>query len=89
MTIKTKTLAVLGAGDTFGEIGFLTAGERTADIVGRSEGEALVLSSDFVDLFMRDEPAIAAKVSLNLARELAGRLAFATERIAAMQQAGE
>jgi len=74
-------LAILGAGDTFGEIAFLTAEQRTADIVACTPGEALVLSSDFLEIFLRDEPAIAAKVLLNLARELAGRLALASEAI--------
>jgi N-acyl-L-homoserine lactone synthetase len=85
---ETPALAVLGAGDTFGEIGFLTAAQRTADIVARTEGEVLVLSSEFLELFMRDEPAIAAKVSLNLARELAGRLALASEQLRAADQGG-
>ncbi|MDH3234049.1 MAG: cyclic nucleotide-binding domain-containing protein [Alphaproteobacteria bacterium] len=86
---EASALAVLGAGDTFGEIGFLTAAQRTADIVARTEGEALVLSAEFLDIFMRDEPTIAAKISLNLARELAGRLALASEELAAMRQPRE
>jgi CRP-like cAMP-binding protein len=78
-------LAVLGAGDTFGEIGFLTAEQRTADIVARTEGEVLVLSSEFLEIFLREEAEIGAKIALNLARELAGRLALASEHISAMQ----
>jgi N-acyl-L-homoserine lactone synthetase len=80
---KGATLAILGAGDTFGEIGFLTASQRIADIVARTEGEILVLSAEFLELFLRDEASIAAKILLNLARELAGRLAVATEQIKA------
>lgn len=76
-------LAILGAGDTFGEIGFLGAAQRTADIVARTEGEVLVLSSEFLERFLREEAAIAGKVLLNLARELAGRLSVANEQIKA------
>lgn len=67
-------LAVFGAGDTFGEIGFLTRTPRTADVVARTKGEVLVLSGDVLERLMREEPAIAAKVMRNLAEELASRL---------------
>lgn len=80
---KRRTLAILGAGDTFGEIGFLTASQRTADVVAQTDGELLVLSGEFLEHFLRDEPIIAAKVLLNLARNLAGRLALVSERFAA------
>lgn len=70
-----RPLRVLGAGDSFGEIGFLADVERTASVVTRTDGELLVLSSDFLHRFLRKEPETAAKVLLNLARMLAGRLA--------------
>jgi len=76
-------LAILGAGDTFGEIGFLGAAQRTADIVAQTEGEVLVLSSEFLERFLREEGSIAGKVLLNLAHELAGRLTVANEQIKA------
>ncbi len=73
-------LAVYGAGDTFGEIAFLTAVPRTANVIAQTEGEALVLSGDFLERFIRAEPEIAAKVLLNLSRELAGRIAWSNQR---------
>ena len=69
-------LAVFGAGDIFGEIGFLTRAPRTADVVARTDAEILVLSGDALERLMRDEPAIAAKVLRNIAEELARRLSL-------------
>ncbi len=80
-------VAVFGAGDTFGEIGFLTGTARTADVIARSAGEVLVLSADFLERFIRTEPTIGAKVLLNLARELARRLTGTTERMMARPDA--
>ena len=74
-----RLLAVLGPGDTFGEIGFLRQIKRTANVVAQSDGEALVLSADAFERFLLHEPALAAKMLLNLSRELAGRLVFTTE----------
>lgn len=76
-------VAVLGGGDLFGEIGFLTATPRTASVVARAQCEVLVLSGRFLDSFMTREPGIAARVALNLARILAGRLAETTLRVPA------
>jgi CRP-like cAMP-binding protein len=75
-------VAILGAGDPFGEIGFLTSEPRTATVVARSPCEALVLSGEFLQRFIAKEPTIAAKVLLNLAQVLAGRLALTTRRAA-------
>lgn len=69
-------LAVFGAGDTFGEIGFLTRTPRTADVLARTDAEILVLSGDALERLMREEPAIAAKVMRNIAEELAIRLSL-------------
>jgi hypothetical protein len=78
-----RPVAVLGAGDPFGEIGFLTSAPRTANVVARAPCEALVLSGDFFRRFIPKNPAIAAKALLNLSHVLAGRLALATRRAAA------
>jgi len=72
----------LGAGDFFGEMGFLTESERTASVVARGECETVVLSGDFLRGLLEREPALAAKVLLNLSREMAGRLADMNRRVA-------
>lgn len=74
-------VAMLGAGDTFGEIGFLTASPRTAHVVAETEGEVLVLTAEFMERFLKHHPAIAGKVYLNLAKELAARLALTTTHV--------
>ncbi len=43
--------------------------------------EVLVLSGQFLEQFVIDEPGIGARVLLNLSRELAGRLALTNQRI--------
>lgn len=73
-------VAVLGAGDPFGEIGFLTDEPRTANVVARAPCEVLVLSGSFFQRFIAKEPAVAAKVLLNLSRVLASRLTLTTRR---------
>jgi CRP-like cAMP-binding protein len=76
-------MALVGAGDVFGEMAFLTARRRTADVVARTRCEVIVLSGDFLKAFLAEDPATAAKVLFNLARLLALRLAEMT-RDAAM-----
>lgn len=71
-------ISLLGAGDTFGEIGFLNGVARTADVTACAPGEVLVLSGEAFDRLLRQEPVIAAKVLRNLASELALRLTQTT-----------
>lgn len=66
---------VIGEGDAFGEIGFLIDVNRTANVIACAPSEILVLSSEFLERFLRKSPTIAAKVLLNLSRMLAGNLA--------------
>lgn len=77
-------LDVLGAGDAFGEMAFLNAAPRTASVTARAPCEAVVLSGDWLDRFLRKEPAVAAKLLLNLSRMLARRLTEANRRNAAV-----
>jgi hypothetical protein len=73
-----QPINLISTGDTFGEIGLIGGVPRTANVVARSECEVLVLSANFFQRFLRRDPAISAKVTLNLAHSLAVRLAFAT-----------
>jgi GNAT superfamily N-acetyltransferase len=72
------SVAVLGAGDTFGEIGFLTSSPRTANVIAQTELEVLILTGEFMERILKLRPGIAAKVALNLSKELAARLALTT-----------
>lgn len=78
---RSPSLGIIGAGDTFGEIGFLATVPRTADVIATTYCEVLVLSGQFLEQFVTAEPDIGARVLLNLSRELAGRLAMANQRI--------
>jgi CRP/FNR family cyclic AMP-dependent transcriptional regulator len=73
-----RPLNVLGAGDLFGEIGFLTAAPRTATVIARAPCELLVLSGRHLQRFLERDPGVAARLLFNLARILAARLAQTT-----------
>lgn len=75
-----RPVAVLGAGDTFGEVSFLTAKPRIANVVATAPSQLIVLSGDFLHRFIEHEPATAAKILLNLSRLLAARLAVTTRQ---------
>lgn len=74
-----RLVSILGAGDTFGEIGFLTRSRRTADVVAHSDAQLLRLPGDALRGLIDSEPAIAARFYANLAREMAPRLATTTK----------
>lgn len=74
-----RLVSVMGAGDTFGEIAFLTGGCRTADVLAQSDAQLLRLPGDAVRALADTHPAIAARLYANLAREMATRLAATTE----------
>jgi CRP-like cAMP-binding protein len=80
-----RPIAVLGDGDPFAEIAFLTTEPCTANVVAQTRCEALVISNEFLDWFIDKEPAIAAKVLRNLARVLAERLSATTRLMAATE----
>lgn len=85
---ETRPINVVAAGDTFGEIGLVSGMPRSASVIARSPCEVLVLSADFLQRLQRTEPRIAAKVALNLARDLAVRLAMVTSGNAFDAQGG-
>jgi CRP-like cAMP-binding protein len=49
-------------------------------VVARAPCELVVLSGDFLRRFIAREPAVAAKILLNLAQVLAARLAVSTRQ---------
>ena len=74
-----RLVSVMGPGDTFGEIGFLTGSRRTANVVAQSDAELLRLPGEAVRSLVSERPEIAAFVYSNLARELAKRLTTTTQ----------
>jgi CRP-like cAMP-binding protein len=75
-----RPVAVLGTGDTFGEVSFLTMKPRTANVVAKTPCEVIVLSGEFLNRFVAKEPVIASKILLNISRVLASRLAVTTRQ---------
>ncbi|MDX2091697.1 MAG: cyclic nucleotide-binding domain-containing protein [Kofleriaceae bacterium] len=74
-------VAVLGPGDSFGELAFLTGEPRSASVVARTSCEMLVLSGGFLNRFIEKHPESASKALLNLSRSLAERLAATTAQV--------
>ena len=75
-------VAVLGDGDPFGELSFVTSEPCTANVVASTPCQVLVISNEYLQWFIGKEPAVAAKVMLNLARVLAERLTATTRLVA-------
>jgi hypothetical protein len=73
------TIAAFGQGDAFGEIAFISAEPRTADIVATDDAEVLVLTQDYLQRAMEALPDVAAKVLFNLSLILCRRLKDATK----------
>jgi CRP-like cAMP-binding protein/predicted GNAT family N-acyltransferase len=76
-----KPVALLAAGDTFGEIGLVAETPRTATVVARSDCEVLVISGQFLQNCIRKEPTIAAKLLVNLSKALAEKLSLTTAKL--------
>jgi hypothetical protein len=67
--------SVLGPGDVFGEMAFLLELPRQADVYAATPGvRVLSLSEGTLHQLMAEQPALAAKLLLNISRMLCGRL---------------
>jgi hypothetical protein len=71
---KPIVLEILGSGQVFGEVAFLTETMRTADVVCTSETRLLSLSQSTLRALMKAEPALCARLLLNLTHILIGKL---------------
>jgi uncharacterized protein len=78
-----QRIANLKRGDVFGEMGFVSGNERTADVVASTDLEVLAVDEHFMHRIQRRYPRIASKVLLNLSRILSGRLQEANLRFLA------
>jgi hypothetical protein len=76
--IRGEPVAAFGRGDVFGEIAFISAEPRTADVIATDDTELLVLTQDYLKRAMGALPEIAAKVLFNLSLVLCQRLRDAT-----------
>jgi len=78
-----KRLAAFRPGALFGEIAFLSALPRSADIVATMDSEVLVLTQDVLQRIMQAQPALAARLLFNLSLILCQRLRDSTRSLAA------
>jgi hypothetical protein len=79
-----RRLAAFKAGALFGEIAFLSALPRTADVVATDDAEVLVLTQDVLHRVMKAQPALAARVLFNLSLILCQRLRDSTRSLSAV-----
>lgn len=71
---RLKVIKILGPGDVFGEVGFLTDGIRATSVTAMEDAVVLVLNAKGLDRLLAAVPSVAAKVFRSLARILAVRL---------------
>jgi CRP-like cAMP-binding protein len=86
---RESTLATLLPGDSFGEIGLLDHGVRSAFVSANSASVLLKLSSASFTQILREAPALATPFVLGLARALAGRMRWLTKRYEDSVQFGQ
>ena len=79
-----KVLAVLGNGDTVGEMGLLDTSPRSAQARATADAVLLCLRSAVLD---RVEPALAVKLYRNFGSIVAGRLRGANQQVMALTEA--
>jgi predicted GNAT family N-acyltransferase len=73
---EARVLAVLGQGEVFGEMGFLLASPRSADVYALSERvRILSLDEQILQKLIQSDAATSAKFLLNLSKILCLRLA--------------
>jgi SulP family sulfate permease len=75
----SRRITSLTRGTVFGEMALIEGARRSATIVADEDIACYELSSDDFGVLMRDNPAIAATVMRNTARELARRLRRTSE----------
>lgn len=73
------SLVTLGKGQIFGEMAFLSAEPRTAEIVAATDLEVMVLTQEFFLITMAKLPELSAKILFNLAQILCDRLRLSTQ----------
>ncbi|MGB1110296.1 MAG: cyclic nucleotide-binding domain-containing protein, partial [Gammaproteobacteria bacterium] len=73
-----RSIAVLGKGDVFGEIAFLSESPRSAEVRAVTDLELLVLTQESMQRAMARMPEISARILFNLSLTLCERLRDST-----------
>lgn len=77
-----RTIAVLGPGEVFGEMGVLEGAPRSASAVARGTVRLLWIGADLLRELVAHKPAIGSKILMGYARLLSSRLRATTEQYA-------
>ena len=76
---EVKHLRVMNVGDLCGEVGPLSGGLRTADVIALEDTQLLVLSWERIDRLTRLFPLLAFRLFRNLTRIIGARLRQTSE----------
>lgn len=76
---RSVSLAILGPGEVFGEMAFVSKSPRTAHVIARTDVQVLILTQSIFKRATKKIPEIVAKVLLNLSVVLVARLRSSTQ----------
>lgn len=72
---ETKiTVAIIGAGSFFGEIGFFDHGERTRDVMAIEETEVMIFNQEVMERLQQDDPLLFASFMFFLTKDICKKL---------------
>ena len=77
---KESTLAIIQAGEFFGEISLLDHGPRSADVVANAESVLLKIPLDAFEKIVKEAPALALPFFVALSRTVVSRLRHMSKR---------
>lgn len=81
---EEKEIAVLSAGDSFGELALLDSGPRMATARVREAAEVVTIRNNDVTELMTSDPLIYSKLVCSIAKLFAARLRDSSDRIKEM-----
>ncbi len=64
------TVAIIGSGSFFGEIGFFDKGLRTCDIIAAGEADILIFNQEVLDQLQRNKPLLFSSFMLFLTQDI-------------------
>ena len=76
---RSVSLALLGPGEIFGEMAFVSKSPRTAEVIAKTDVQVLILTQSLFKRATKKMPEIVAKVLLNLSLILVNRLRTSTQ----------
>ena len=76
-----KILAVLKAGDFFGEVALVVDEQRTADAIANTDCELIFFLRPDLEEWLHSSPKPGAQLMINISRVLAGRLRHANDML--------